>query len=155
MKTSPVSIVLVAALVAGAAVVLWPFAWIALYYGCQADEDRLAAALAAHPILTAHPVAAEPRGRPHAECENDDAIPYADQTYRFRGAWGEVASFYREAAAKGRWRPYGGGDGSAGLCFTRTTGGLELGLFVSRPPEGDAGEYTVTVSAATGWLCGS
>ncbi|MGV9600907.1 hypothetical protein ACWDR1_30020 [Streptosporangium sandarakinum] len=152
MKTSPVSVVLVAALVAGIAAVLSPFAWLALSYGCRADEDRLAAALTTHPILTAHPATAEPRGRPHAGCENDDAIPYADQTYRFRGTWNEVATFYREAAAKGRWKPYG--EGSEGLCLTRTTGGLELELFVSRPPEGNADEYTVTVSAAAGWLCG-
>jgi hypothetical protein len=157
VKPSTIAIPLVVSLVLGiGAVVLFPVVWFLLSYGCGADEERLSSTMASLSILDARPSGAEPQGEPDAECEDDDAVPYVEQVYRFSGTVDEVASFYRKAAMEDGWEPYQKGKGlEEALCFTKNMSGHEIELFmVFGSPGEDVEEYTVNLnSGGGGWLC--
>jgi hypothetical protein len=155
-KPQVIAVTLVGSLVAVAgAIVLWPVTWLLFFYGCGAAEKQLSTAIASLPILHARLAGADPQGEPYKGCENDDMVPYAEQTYRFSGTWGEVEAFYREAAMKDGWKFYPESVEPEMLCFTRSADDHEFELLVELGPSGErANEYTVTASSGSGgWLC--
>ncbi|MFF0246308.1 hypothetical protein ACQP10_27395 [Streptosporangium sandarakinum] len=156
MKRSMIA-VLVAICVGGGAVLVAPIAFLVLFYGCNADDDRLAASLATLSVLDAHPANATPLKGRGSSCDNDDRITTVGQTYRPSGPRAEVLSFYRDAAIRDGWTPPPEDDGEGVGCFTKTVGGREVELsvwFLDEMGEKYGDDYDVDVTSSLdggGW----
>ncbi|WP_157529951.1 hypothetical protein [Microtetraspora niveoalba] len=156
MKRSTIAVLVAVYMVLGVVAVA-PFASWILTYGCGAEDDRLAASLAALGILDAHPAGATPQEGRSSSCENDDRITTVVQTYRASGPRAELLSFYREAAIRDGWTPPPEDDGEGVGCFTKSVGGRTVELSVWIPEaigEEHADDYDVDVSSSPeggGW----
>ncbi|MEV7012301.1 hypothetical protein [Streptosporangium sp. NPDC051022] len=152
-KLSMIAIIVVVCLGIGVA---WaaPVAYWVLTYGCRADEDRLAAALATLGVLDAHPANATPQEERNSSCDSDDRITSVWQNYRFSGPRADVLSFYRDIAIMDGWVLSPDDDGEGGICFTKSFGETEADLSVDFSKAG--GEYGVHVTSSVnggGWGC--
>ncbi|MFB9883175.1 hypothetical protein ACFFMN_35115 [Planobispora siamensis] len=153
MRRSAIA-VLAAVCVGAGAFLVAPVASLVLTYGCTAEDDRFAAALAGLSVLDAHPVTATPQGERDSNCDNDDRIVTVWQSYRSSGPSADVLSFYRDVAFMDGWEPLLGEDGEETGCFVKSVGGSDLHLSVSMGEEERDADYDVDVSSSMdggGW----
>ncbi|GAA3092176.1 hypothetical protein GCM10017600_48620 [Streptosporangium carneum] len=125
-----VIVALSALCVGGSVVVAAPFVSWVLTYGCDADDDRLAASLATLGILDVRPADATPQEGRSSTCENDSRVTTVGQAYRVSGSQADVLSFYRDAAIKDGWTPSPESEGKGMDCFTKSVGGRDVELSV-------------------------
>ncbi|MFB9893499.1 hypothetical protein [Planobispora takensis] len=153
MTRSAIAVLAAVCLGAGAVLVA-PAAFLVLTYGCTAEDDRFATALAGLSILDVHPVTATPQGERDSSCDDDDRIVTVWQSYRSSGPSADVLSFYRDAAFMDGWKPLMGEDGEETGCFVKPVGVSDLHLSVSMGEETYDADYDVDVSSSAdggGW----
>ncbi|MCG5215431.1 hypothetical protein [Streptosporangium sp. KLBMP 9127] len=146
--------VLVAIYVGVGAVLVTPIAFLLLTYGCTAEDDQFAAALATLSILESHPADATPQRDRGSTCDNDDRIVSVWQSYRSSGSRADALSFYRDAAIMDGWKPVLEEGGEETGCFIKSFGRSEVHLSVSMGEAVYGDGYDVKVSSSLdggGW----
>ncbi|ANW19432.1 hypothetical protein [Streptomyces clavuligerus] len=125
-----------------------PAAFFLFEYGCRDREDRIAAAIAADPILSSPPPGS---GRPEsaAGCDDDDQWVHAGQEYTYTSPAATTAalSHYRTAAPSHGWTATPRED-----CYTKDVGGAPAYLSVT-VLKGDRVSVDIDAAGEDGEFC--